>query len=107
MWTTGSSLRLLQAEEVEAGALEHLAVRGLEEVEPVLVDDLDFHAFPLLPAGGADGLLDLGLGVRGEGNAGGRRGFAGLAAAGTGEGHRRVVKAPIIMPADHGDHHRR
>src|SRR5262245_23635554 len=44
-----------QAQEVEAGPLQHRAVLGLHEVEPVLVDDLDLHPLPLLPAGGADG----------------------------------------------------
>ena len=55
-----------------------VAVLRVHEVEPVLVDDLDLHSLPLLPARGADGADDLLLHLGGEGDAVGGRGLAGL-----------------------------
>src|SRR6266545_1489529 len=50
-WIMGSGDDL---QEVQAGLLEHRAVLGVEEAQAVLVDDLDLHAFPFLPAPAAD-----------------------------------------------------
>src|SRR5262249_2801558 len=48
-----------ELQEIGAGLLEHVAVLGVEEVQAVLVDDLDLHAFPFLPARRADAGQDL------------------------------------------------
>src|SRR6266571_390119 len=68
-------------QEVQAGLLQQRAVLGVEEAQAILVDDLDLHAFPFLPAPGADRrehlLLDRGT----EGDTVGGRGLAFLSAA--------------------------
>src|SRR5512134_3857943 len=69
-----------QAQVVQAGPLQHRAVLRLHEVEPVLVDDLDLHPLPLLPAGRADGAQDLFLDGGCERNAVRRRRVRRLAA---------------------------
>src|SRR6266511_3871622 len=83
-WIMGSGADL---QEVQAGLLEHRAVLRVEEAQAILVDDLDLHPFPLLPAPGADRgehlLLDRGA----EGDAVGGRGLADLSAARAREGH--------------------
>src|SRR6266498_2742533 len=72
-WIMGSGADL---QEVQAGLLEHRAVLRVEEAQAILVDDLDLHPFPFLPAPGADRgehlLLDRGA----EGDAVGGRGLA-------------------------------
>src|SRR5262245_46141233 len=87
-----------QAQEVQAGPLQHRAVLGLHEVEPVLVDHLDLHALPLLPADGADGGQDLLLDGGGKGDASGRRGLVGAAAAGAGD-RRNIFHQPLLIAA--------
>src|SRR6266571_4725865 len=74
-------------QEVQAGLLEHRPVLGVEEAQAVLVDDLDLHAFPFLPAPGADRGEHLLLDRGNEGDAVGGRGFAFLSAARAREGH--------------------
>src|SRR5688572_16299759 len=55
-WITGSGLVfvLCEPQKVQAGALDHLPVLGVEEAQAVLVDDLDLHPLPFLPAARAD-----------------------------------------------------
>src|SRR5688500_4922406 len=81
-----------ELEEIQAGALDHLPVLGIEEAQAVLVDDLDLHALPFLPAARADRAQHPVLDRGGEGDAvaGGR--FARLAAAHAGEGHVQALQ---------------
>src|SRR5438093_4976957 len=61
-----ASCVLRQPQEIEAGALEHLAVLRIQEAQPVLVDDLDLHAFPFPPARRADAGQDFVFGLAAE-----------------------------------------
>src|SRR5262245_36309487 len=101
MWTTAGEPSAPgglfgQPQVVEAGPSQHLAVGGIHEVQAVLVDDLDLHALPLLPASGADLTQNALLQGGREGHAGGGGRLAGLAAAEARDGHSRSVKTLII-----------
>ena len=87
---------VIQRQHAPAHPLDHLAVLGIEEAQPVLVDDLHLHALPFLPAGRADRAEDAVLDRGGEGDAVRGRGVARLAAADAGERHVGMLQNPSL-----------
>src|SRR6185295_16311616 len=94
MCTKDDSRLLGELEEVEARLLQHLAVLGVQEAQPILVDHLDLDTLPLLPALRADGAEDPLLGRGGEADPAprGRLGFTSTPHA----CHRLPPKRSII-----------